>query len=300
MDDGQTLYTVGMDGACMGWDACAGTKVDEQTMAPSMFAAVAVDRKRRMMACATTSGELFDVRRVGGSESGSSGSGGGGGSGSGGGGGGGGRRGSSGDDDLMQGTIHATISSGSLPIVVRNNLYGAVTITRMIVTKGNNALLCGMSDGAIRVYPWPLIPGKDVEEHLKDDGGTMEERAHRFTELRIHASAVTGMEVTHDDTFLFSTSEDGCVFVHELVQVVNGVEMKSAGGVGGGGPTVDEAHFNVDAILVSKEDMDEQMLAIQSLTKEMQELKSDTEYALHVKVCLVLVFFYFLCFESRM
>ena len=277
MDDGQTLYTVGMDGACMGWDACAGTKVDEQTMAPSMFAAVAVDRKRRMMACATTSGELFDVRRVGGSES-----------------------GSSGDDDLMQGTIHATISSGSLPIVVRNNLYGAVTITRMIVTKGNNALLCGMSDGAIRVYPWPLIPGKDVEEHLKDDGGTMEERAHRFTELRIHASAVTGMEVTHDDTFLFSTSEDGCVFVHELVQVVNGVEMKSAGGVGGGGPTVDEAHFNVDAILVSKEDMDEQMLAIQSLTKEMQELKSDTEYALHVKVCLVLVFFYFLCFESRM
>jgi WD40 repeat protein len=266
MDDGQTLYSVGMDGACMGWDACSGTKIDEETMAPNTFSSVAVDRKRRMVVCATTAGEIYDVRRVGGRAG----------------------RGRGSDPELMHGTVHKTESSGSLPIVVRNKLSGAVTITRMMVTRGNDALLCGMSDGAVRIYPWPLLPGKDVDQSSDGGGGddssameATEERAHRFTELRVHGSAITGMELTHDDTYLFTTSEDGSVFVHELTPVVNGVEMKRASG--SSTPTVDDTNFNVDAVLVSKEDMDEQMLAIQSLTKEMLELKSDTEYALHVK-----------------
>lgn len=247
------LYSVGMDGALIGWDANAGVRIDEKTMAPNMFNCLAIDRTNRpLIICSTTSGELFDVRR---------------------------------DHDLLQdtlknGTIHDCTSCGSLPVVVRNKNQGnAVTITNMIISHGNNALICGTSSGAIRIYPWPIIPGRFAEN---DNSGTTKDRTERFTEIEIHESSITGLEISNDDTFLFTTSEDGCLFVHEMIQIVNGVEMKN-GISSSDSIMVDTVNFNTDSILVSKEDIEEKMLRITTLSKEMNELKSDTEYTLHVK-----------------
>ena len=262
LEDGRTLYTVGMDGACFGWDASLGTRIDERTMAPNMFAAVAVDRKEPMLICSTTSGELYDVRRIPNDE----------------------------DEPKKGGTIHESTSCGSVAVARTNNKKdtnnvdsngggrGGVTITQMVVTRGNNALICGTSTGSVRVYPWPLVPGSDCsEEEL--NRSTLEDRVHRFSEIQCHETAITGLNVSFDDTFLFTTSEDGSVFVHEMVQVVNGVEMKN----GSSKPRVDEEHFNTDAVLVSREDMNEKELKIMQLSKDMKELQSDTEYTLHVK-----------------
>ena len=215
-------------------------------MAPNMFAAIAIDRKVPMMVCSTTSGELFDVRRIPDDE----------------------------HEPLKGGTIHESTSCGSLSVVGSS---GGITITQMVVTRGNNALICGTSSGSVRVYPWPLIPGSDC---TNDQSGSSEEKSFRFTEIPCHESAITGLNVSHDDTFLFTTSEDGSIFVHEIIQKVNGVEMKNgAGGV----PRVNEEHFNIDAILVSREEMEEKYLQISQLSKDMKELQSDTEYTLHVK-----------------
>jgi hypothetical protein len=246
LDDGSTLYTVGMDGACLGWDASLGTRIDERTMAPNMFAAVAIDRKVPMLLCSTTAGELMDVRRIPDEE----------------------------NEPLKGGTIHESVSCGSMEVAAGKGDTSSVIITQMVITNKNNALICGTSSGCVRVYPWPLIPGSDAT-----DEDTLDERKKRFTEIQCHSASITGLDVSFDDTFLFSTGEDGSVFIHELIQVVNGVEMKN----GGNKPRVNDENFNTNAMLVSREDMEEKMLKIKQLTKDMKELQSDTEYTLHVK-----------------
>ena len=57
------------------------------------------------------------------------------------------------------------------------------------------------------------------------------------------------------------------------------VEMKTSSAA----PIASAKHFNLEAIVVSKEDIDEKIARIANLTKDMSELRSDTEYSLHVK-----------------
>jgi hypothetical protein len=83
------------------------------------------------------------------------------------------------------------------------------------------------------------------------------------------------LELSKDDTYLFSTSDDGSVFALQLVQTLDGVELLREG--------PDVSHHNMDAVVVSKEEMLEKLNRMKHMEKKLEELQHDNEYALHVK-----------------
>lgn len=60
-------------------------------------------------------------------------------------------------------------------------------------------MFAGTHDGAIRSIKFPLGDADEYQEH------------------RAHSSAVTKLRVSHDDQYLFSCAEDGCLYVFRIV-----------------------------------------------------------------------------------
>jgi WD40 repeat protein len=132
-------------------------------------------------------------------------------------------------------------------------------LTALQLSNNNKILFAGTRRGAIRAYAWPLTPGPA-----------------EYTEVACHHGAVTRLRISHDDAYLFSSSADGTLFTMLVVpKLPDGREAHAA--------PPDRRAFNVDAVLVSKEEMDEQAASLADLRAKLEQMKADTEYNLHRK-----------------
>ncbi|CAM9454212.1 unnamed protein product, partial [Discosporangium mesarthrocarpum] len=135
----------------------------------------------------------------------------------------------------------------------------SVHVTCMAVGMMGKNLFCGTSIGRIRVYSWPLPQGTPP-----------------FSEVPVHVGPVTELLVSPDDNFLVSSGHDGSVFVLNIKVMERGVEIR-------GTHDADPRSFDVDGVLVSQEDIEEQFGQVTELKKTLEDLKSEHAFSLHRK-----------------
>ena len=131
---------------------------------------------------------------------------------------------------------------------------------------------------------------------------------HLYFRYPCHHGAITGLRVTSDDLLLFSTGEDGSIFVFSLAAAeppggggAGGIGAKSAtnatatagGGIGGGGGgenrmislgrpppgiTPPALVHAAEVVQVSLEELEERSHEVVEMRKRLDDMKAENEY----------------------
>jgi WD40 repeat protein len=132
---------------------------------------------------------------------------------------------------------------------------GDCCLTQLVLSNSNKFLFAGTAKGAVRIYEWPLTEA--------------------YHEFQVHTGPVNALRISADDKYLFSASEDGSIFVLLVQPIENGNEIQVA--------PPDRRQFNLDAVLVSQEEVEERETMLADMRMKFEQMKSDTEYNLHRK-----------------
>ncbi|OQR99885.1 WD domain-containing protein [Achlya hypogyna] len=132
-----------------------------------------------------------------------------------------------------------------------------VPLTSLALTKSNRWLFVGTRTGSIFVFPWPLgaqaVPTQDMS---------------------VHSEPITQLRLTDDDRVLASASEDGCLVLFRVDE--------NAGVVAD-----DLAHrpktLLTDAVLVSREEIEDKNEQLSDVMQKYEQVKSDMDFSLHSK-----------------
>lgn len=127
-------------------------------------------------------------------------------------------------------------------------------LNQIIISHSGKMMFAGTSTGSIVAFKYPF--GEDV-------GACQEHQAH--------SSAVTRLRTSHDDQFLFSTAEDGCLYIFRI-QDREGRVVKR-----------ERDTIYADEILVTKSDLEEKNSLMAELKTRVEELKMENEYQLRLK-----------------
>jgi WD40 repeat protein/uncharacterized protein YoxC len=147
------------------------------------------------------------------------------------------------------------------------SLHGLlVTATSMILAKDNKHLFVGTNVGCLLVYSWPL-----AREPLY--------------ECYAHCEPITQLRLTEDLEQLLSSSDDGSIFVHQNYFAHDNVAPFSSRADVEDNQELKEKRKPIltDAILLSREDVEEKNSALQDIQVRYDQMKADVEFALHRK-----------------
>ncbi|KAI8907767.1 WD40-repeat-containing domain protein, partial [Powellomyces hirtus] len=129
-----------------------------------------------------------------------------------------------------------------------------VVLTQVILSQSGRMMFVGTANGTIRSMKYPLTnePGE-------------------FQEHQAHSAPITKLRVSFDDQYLFSTSEDGALYVFKISDKE------------GRGLKRDREIVYADEILVTKTDLEEKNSTMAELKTRVEELKMENEYQLRLK-----------------
>ncbi|KAJ3005843.1 Cilia- and flagella-associated protein 57, partial [Thoreauomyces humboldtii] len=129
-----------------------------------------------------------------------------------------------------------------------------VVLTQVILSQSGRMMFVGTANGTIRSMKFPLSnePGE-------------------FQEHQAHSAPITKLRVSFDDQYLFSTSEDGALYVFKISDKE------------GRGLKRDREIVYADEILVTKSDLEEKNSTMAELKTRVEELKMENEYQLRLK-----------------
>ena len=146
------------------------------------------------------------------------------------------------------------------------------SITCLALSNSKKYLFAGTAGGNIKTYDWPLENGRPLCKAYS---------AHQFKKVTGPGGSesyrgITTMNVSHDDNYLFTTAEDGTVFVVGLQIVERGLDTK---------PSLDPdiRQFQNDAVFVLMDEVEQRNEEFIDLQKKVADLKSENEYELHNK-----------------
>ena len=91
-----------------------------------------------------------------------------------------------------------------------------VEYTKLLIIKKYDSIVFGTSDGCLRACIWP------IQNMLKD----MMIDHPEYIETRVHNSKITSLVVSDDLEFLYSSAEDGSIFVSSISAVSNDVPLE--------------------------------------------------------------------------
>lgn len=77
----------------------------------------------------------------------------------------------------------------------------------MVISKPYQVLICGLSNGQIYQYIWPILK-EDFDPIIFD----------------VHTKAITSIVVTQNN-YLVSSSEDGTVFFNFIREIYEGIDL---------------------------------------------------------------------------
>lgn len=129
-------------------------------------------------------------------------------------------------------------------------------ITQIALSHSGKMLFVGTVNGRIRSMKFPF--GSD---------------AGLFQEHQAHSSAITKLHVSFDDQYLFSVSEDGCLYIFRLTDK-EGRNAKQQR---------EREVVYADEILVTRSDLQEKSNMTSELKMRVEELKMENEYQLRLK-----------------
>ena len=143
------------------------------------------------------------------------------------------------------------------------------TITSLLLSPDENALLVGTSKGAIRVYRWPLSRYKGKHAAYKTHSGPV-------TQLRVNCAGDT----------LFSCSNDGTVFTQRLGLLIKAPEPEGGEALALARPAVFQPckagqpiwANSPDSVLVSLKEWNRHVQRVEELKKEILDQQSAHEY----------------------
>ncbi|CAG9576829.1 conserved hypothetical protein [Leishmania major strain Friedlin] len=141
--------------------------------------------------------------------------------------------------------------------------FTETALTRLMVAPHQRVLIAGAEDGSVKAMTFPLQAG--IQE----------------APIAAHALPVTRMALSFDETTLFTASADGSVIMWEIFAEKDKVKPTDAGATGTTGQHHDPAsrrNMNcTDEVLVTKQEMEEQRIEIESLQQYIEKLKTDME-----------------------
>lgn len=137
--------------------------------------------------------------------------------------------------------------------VLRTVDSGGVTLTQVVISHSGKMLFCGTDSGTLRSVKFPLT------------------EAGEFVEHQAHANQITKMKITHDDQYLVTVSEDGCLMTWRIADKE------------GRGVKHDREVPFAEEILITKSDLEEKNQLMSELKTRVEELKMENEYQLRLK-----------------
>eukprot|EP00604_Paraphysomonas_vestita_P002218 CAMPEP_0174819286 /NCGR_PEP_ID=MMETSP1107-20130205/2415_1 /TAXON_ID=36770 /ORGANISM="Paraphysomonas vestita, Strain GFlagA" /LENGTH=263 /DNA_ID=CAMNT_0016032481 /DNA_START=1392 /DNA_END=2184 /DNA_ORIENTATION=+ len=131
----------------------------------------------------------------------------------------------------------------SLSPTISVNIDDRVFITCLIVSLCKKFLYCGMSDGSLRIYEWP------IKSYVPS-----------FIEVQAHSASVVDIRESPTGHIIVTVSEDGSIFIHSILKGQlaalsggdNSMDMYSMASELGG------FIYNSDTVQIAKDDMDDQ------------------------------------------
>ncbi|XP_066570529.1 cilia- and flagella-associated protein 57-like [Amia ocellicauda] len=137
--------------------------------------------------------------------------------------------------------------------ILREMQSHGVPYTNVVMSRSGRMLFAGTSTGTIRAIKYPLPVQKD------------------WVEYQAHAAPVTKMAITHDDQFLLTSSEDGCL----LVWKINDME--------GRGLKWDTWACYTKEVLITKSDLEEKKQVILELKMKVENVKRENQCQLQLQ-----------------
>ncbi|KAJ3409665.1 Cilia- and flagella-associated protein 57 [Chytridiales sp. JEL 0842] len=129
-----------------------------------------------------------------------------------------------------------------------------VVLTQLAISHSGKMMFAGTSTGQIRSMKFPVSDGLD-----------------EYQEHQAHSSAVTKFRVSYDDQYLFSASEDGCLYMFKISDKDDRTMKR------------DRGPLYADEILITKSDLEEKTILMGELQRSLEELKLEHEYQLRLK-----------------
>jgi WD40 repeat protein len=142
-------------------------------------------------------------------------------------------------------------------------------ITALCISMCKKFVYCGMSDGSLRVYEWPVKTA-----------------APSFIEMHAHSAGVVDIRESPTGHIIVTVSEDGSVFVHTILK---GQLAALSSGDGG----MDMYHmasemggmvYNSETVQIAKDDMDDHIQEVFDLRKKIDEMNTKFAFEMH-QVC---------------
>ncbi|KAJ3117421.1 Cilia- and flagella-associated protein 57 [Phlyctochytrium bullatum] len=133
-------------------------------------------------------------------------------------------------------------------------LESDTVLTQVVMSHSGRMMFVGTANGTVRSMKFPL--GNEAGEYQEHQG---------------HSGPITKLRVSYDDQFLFSTSEDGSLYVFKISDKE------------GRGLKKEREIVYADEILVTKSDLEEKNQMMAELKTRVEELKMENEYQLRLK-----------------
>ncbi|KAJ3227958.1 Cilia- and flagella-associated protein 57 [Clydaea vesicula] len=131
---------------------------------------------------------------------------------------------------------------------------GGIVATQICLSHSGKMLFVGTANGSIRSIKFPFTSDPDS-----------------FQEHFAHSGAITNLRMSFDDQYLFSASEDGCIYSFR-------VSEKEERGI-----KRERILLFADEILITKSDLEEKNVLMTEMQSTFNELKLEHEYQLRLK-----------------
>ncbi|MBN3282186.1 CFA57 protein, partial [Polyodon spathula] len=128
-----------------------------------------------------------------------------------------------------------------------------VAYTTVVMSHSGRMIFTGTATGTIRAMKYPLPIQKE------------------WNEYQGHAAPVTKMAITHDDQFLLTVCEHGCLYIWRIIDKE------------GRGLKREKEVVYAEEILITKSDLEEKNQVMTELKTRAEELKMENEYQLRLK-----------------
>lgn len=140
---------------------------------------------------------------------------------------------------------------------IAREVPSVVALTQLCISNSGNMLFAGTADGKIQSIKFPL-----------------DESSFDFQQHASHSSPVTRLRISFDDQYLFSTAEDGSMYVFRVTEKENKLV----------GTKRDRTEpVFADEILVTQSDLEDKNQLMFELKTRVEELKMENEYQLRLK-----------------
>merc|ERR1719482_1245314 len=137
---------------------------------------------------------------------------------------------------------------------LKNYFEAGTTLGQLVLANSGKTIFAGVAEadspGEIRCYKFPL------------DG--------EFVPYQAHAAPCSRIRVTYDDSYLFSSGEDGCLYIFDVRKKDRVVSKRDKEG----------ALPFADEILVTRAFLDDKQAALLDLDRQVEELTNQIDFQL--------------------